>query len=73
MKYRQLHIMLERLEGYPGSGIIRPAIGSIIAPALSLTGYRFSKRWRHGDTIGHRLGYLFIDTVGANIRADRYS
>ena len=73
MKYRQIHIALERLEGFPGSYTIRRALGFIITPALVLTGYRFSKRWRHGDTIGHRLGYLFIDTIGANIRAERYS
>ena len=46
--------------------IIRKAIGRIIAPAMMLTGFRFSKDYRWGVSRYHRAVYACIDTVGAN-------
>tara|TARA_R110000787_G_scaffold579_4_gene2075 strand:+ start:222 stop:404 length:183 start_codon:yes stop_codon:yes gene_type:complete len=42
----------------------------LITPLLKLTGYRFSKAWRHGDTTAKRFIYEYVlDTVTANQRA----
>lgn len=43
--------------------------GRLLAPALRLTGFRFSKQYRHGATLRHRVIYAVVDTVGANLRA----
>ncbi len=37
---------------------------------LNLTGFRFSKAYRHGDTKLHALVYFFVDTIGLNMAAD---
>ena len=45
---------------------IRRAAGRALAPILRFTGYRFSKDFRHGATLAHRVVYALVDTVGAN-------
>ena len=45
---------------------MRTIIAAIIAPAMRLTGFRFSKDYRHGTTMFHRLVYRFVSTVAAN-------
>jgi hypothetical protein len=42
-----------------------------LAPLLALTGFRFSKDYRHGVTAFHRAMYAVISTPVANILADR--
>ena len=41
----------------------------ILAPAMRLTGFRFSKHYRWRTTWWHRAVYAAVDTVGANLRA----
>jgi len=41
-----------------------------LAPIMRVTGFRFSKLYRWGATPAHRIVYIFVDTVKANIRAD---
>ena len=49
---------------------IRTASAIILAPLLKATGYRFSKSWRHGDTVIKSFVYEhMLDTVIANQRA----
>ena len=48
---------------------MRTILGSLLAPILYVTGFRFSKDYRHGTTVFHRAVYATIDTVGANIKA----
>ena len=45
----------------------------LITPILALTGFRFSKDYRHGTTFFKHLVYCFVDTVTANIDADKFS
>tara|TARA_R100001591_G_scaffold1607_8_gene3965 strand:+ start:1891 stop:2178 length:288 start_codon:yes stop_codon:yes gene_type:complete len=63
----------------------------LITPILALTGFRFSKDYRHGimiwdgstnqwiptkrpyKTFFKNLVYCFVDTVTANINADKFS
>ena len=47
----------------------RQILGQFLTPFLRLTGFRFSKEYRHGTTRWHRFVYRHVDTVGANIRA----
>ncbi len=42
----------------------------LLAPALKLTGFRFSKNFRHGATLAHRIVYRAVDVVRANLVAD---
>jgi hypothetical protein len=49
--------------------IHRTATAIAIIPIMRLTGFRFSKDYRHGTTFWHRAVYATVDTVGANIRA----
>jgi len=48
---------------------MRTFTAALIAPALKLTGFRFSKDYRWGTTIKHRLVYRLVDVVQANIWA----
>ena len=41
-----------------------------LAPIMRVTGFRFSKLYRWGATPAHRIVYILVDTVKANIRAD---
>jgi hypothetical protein len=45
---------------------IRTINAWLIAPTLIVTGFRFSKDYRHGVSRFHRAVYAAIDTVGAN-------
>lgn len=46
--------------------MIRTATAYLIAPALVLTGFRFSKDYRWGTTRKHRIVYALVNTVRAN-------
>jgi len=47
----------------------RMLTAALIVPVLKITGYRFSKTFRHGVTYGHRAVYAMVDTVHANLWA----
>jgi len=50
---------------------MRQLTAYIAAPVLTVTGYRFSKAWRHGDTAFKGFVYEhLLCTVKANIAAD---
>ncbi len=49
---------------------MRELAARIIAPVMHLTGFRFSKAYRHGETFGHRVVYAIVSTVTANRLAD---
>ena len=38
----------------------------LIAPVLMVTGFRFSKDYRHGISRFHRMVYTCVNTVSAN-------
>lgn len=42
-----------------------------LAPVMRITGFRFSKDYRWEMTLYHTVVYHLVDTVGANVRADR--
>ena len=72
MNTRNLHIALEKIESalYAiGLEHIRTINARLLAPVLKLTGFRFSKDYRHCSTIRHRLVYMMVDTVKANTGA----
>lgn len=48
---------------------MRYILAALIAPFMRLTGFRFSKDYRHGTTRFHRAVYACIATVEANRRA----
>ena len=48
---------------------IRNMNASLIAPLLKVTGYRFSKDYRNGTSLHHKLVYKLINTVMANLKA----
>ena len=48
---------------------MRKITASIIVPVMKLTGFRFTKDYRHGATMFHRVVYFAVDTVGANQKA----
>lgn len=48
---------------------MRNFLAILAAPALKLTGFRFSKDYRRGTSAWHRAVYAAVDTVGANVRA----
>jgi hypothetical protein len=50
---------------------IRTINAIILTPVMKLTGFRFSKSYRHEDTKLHSLAYALIDTVGANTYANK--
>lgn len=51
--------------------MIRKINGKLIGLALKATGcgFRFSKDYRWGTTVWHRIVYRCVDTVGANLTA----
>jgi hypothetical protein len=49
---------------------MRYTMANLISPILFLTGFRFSKAYRHGATAYHRAIYAMVSTVAANIAAD---
>ena len=48
---------------------IRTNNAIILTPVMRLTGFRFSKSYRRGDTKLHSFIYAVVDTVSANIQA----
>jgi hypothetical protein len=50
--------------------MIRIFVANLIAPRMARTGFRFSKAFRHGETLGHRIVYALVSTVHANMQAD---
>ena len=48
---------------------MRKLNAAILAPVMKLTGFRFSKDYRHGSTLFHKAVYACVDTVGANMKA----
>ena len=46
--------------------MIRTATARILAPLMAVTGFRFGKSFRRGDTLGHRIVRRLVDTVEAN-------
>jgi len=51
--------------------MIRNITATIIAPAIALTGFRFSKHYRWESTRFHSVIYALVNTVQANHLADR--
>jgi len=49
---------------------MRQLIAKAAAVIMRHNGFRFSKDYRHGTTLRHRLVYMVIDTVTANLRAE---
>ena len=49
---------------------VRNLTAIVIAPALRLTGFRFSKDYRHKTTRYHAIVYATCNTVLANSFAD---
>jgi hypothetical protein len=50
---------------------IRTISAIILTPVMKLTGFRFSKSYRHEDTKLHSEVYALVDTVGANTYANK--
>ena len=48
----------------------RKATAYIASPILRITGFRFSKDYRHGKTAFHRIVYAIVSTPIANSLAD---
>ena len=51
----------------------RVMLARAIAPVLRMTGFRFSKAYRHGETRWHRLVYAAVSTPTANLLAEGFS
>jgi hypothetical protein len=49
---------------------IRNTTARLIAPVLRLSGFRFSKAYRNGETRFHRVVYSCVNVVAANIAAE---
>mgnify|MGYP001572385276 CR=1 len=45
---------------------MRIVMAYLIVPIMYMTGFRFSKAYRHGISWRHRLVYRLVDTVRAN-------
>ncbi len=52
---------------------LRDLLAYILAPVMKRTGFRFSKDYRHGRTIAHRIAYRCVNTVRANLRAEGFA
>lgn len=50
---------------------IRTLSAIILTPVMKLTGFRFSRAYRRGDTRFHSFIYALVDTVGANTYANK--
>lgn len=48
---------------------MRSILAKLIAPAMKVTGFRFSKDYRRGTTVYHRAVWALVNTVEANILA----
>jgi hypothetical protein len=49
--------------------MIRTILALLLAPGMKLTGFRFSRAYRRGDTRYHQIVFACVDTVGANMKA----
>jgi hypothetical protein len=50
---------------------IRTINAIILTPVMKLTGFRFSRSYRRGDTRFNSFIYALVDTVGANTYANK--
>jgi hypothetical protein len=50
---------------------MRNLMANMLVPFMKLTGFRFSKNYRWEVSIFHSVVYRVVDTVGANIKAER--
>lgn len=50
--------------------MIRKTTASMVSPIMAITGFRFSRAYRHEATRFHSIVYRFVDTVAANYTAD---
>jgi hypothetical protein len=48
---------------------MRTITATLVAPVLKATGYRFSKNFRWGTTLGHRVVFALVNTIEANRKA----
>lgn len=48
---------------------MRTITAAILVPAMKVTGFRFSKDYRWGTTLRHRVVFGLVDTVAANLKA----
>ncbi len=49
---------------------MRDLMAVLLTPVLMATGFRFSKDYRWGITLFHRIVYRCVNTIAANNRAD---
>jgi hypothetical protein len=52
-----------------GGDTMRNQTAKLLAPIMRATGFRFSKDYRWGTTLRHRMIYRCVNTVRANILA----
>ena len=57
---------------FKGDYLMRILTAKIIAPIMAMTGFRFSKSYRHEDTRYHALVYAIVSTPIANSCADKW-
>ncbi len=50
--------------------IFRSFNAYLLLPMMALTGFRFTRCYRRGDTLRHRFIYMLVDTIRANGAAD---
>tara|TARA_R100001443_G_scaffold114274_1_gene130088 strand:- start:3750 stop:3974 length:225 start_codon:yes stop_codon:yes gene_type:complete len=50
---------------------MRKLNAKLLYPFMKITGFMFSKDYRWGTTLFHRIVYRYVDTVGANWNAHR--
>jgi hypothetical protein len=50
---------------------MRFIVARLIAPVMAHTGFRFTKDYRWGMTIWHKMVFAVCSTVEANYRADQ--
>ncbi len=49
---------------------IRNLTARMITPILKRTGFRFSKDYRRGTKLHHRMVYMMVNTLQANINCE---
>jgi len=49
--------------------MIRKLLALPLLPVLKVTGWRFSKHYRWGSTLWHRMVYASVDVVWINCKA----
>jgi hypothetical protein len=48
---------------------MRDAIAMLLAPAMKVTGFRFSKEYRHAKSGFKAFVYRNVNTIAANLKA----